>query len=237
MKFRATVALIILIVSFSITGPVGAQTAPAVTEPAPDVVAPVTPEAAAPAPAAPSPAPERSSPAPAAPSLNEVDVWRVASALEPSEQANFGFGAQIGFYNPNGLSVRAGSRTISLEVSAGFVPVLLSYGDSRSPDLKLLFPFEVTPQLVIHATTFRHGITAAALLGYRYNMALGHGATLGGQIEKRIAPKLVVEGMLGFSYYPDAANRLRGDQVPEGTTFNFPPQLGEGITVGLLIYP
>jgi hypothetical protein len=156
---------------------------------------------------------------------------------EPSEQANFGFGAQIGFYNPNGLTVRAGSQLISLEVSAGFAPVLLSYGDRRDPELKLLFPFEVTPQLVLQVGEFRNGITGAVLLGYRYNVALGHGATLGGQIEKRISRKLVAEGMWGLSYYPGASDRLRGDQVPTRTSFNFPPEIGGGITVGLLFYP
>lgn len=236
MKFRVLGMGMVVGVSVWIVGHAGAQTAPIVTQPAAAEPAP-TPEAA-PAPA-PAPAPVKQlTPTPPPPHAAQSDGGsREASTPESSEQANFGFGAQIGFYNPNGLSVRAGAPAISLEVSAGFVPVLLSYGDSQHPDLKFLFPFEVSPQLVIHAVTFRNGITGAALLGYRYNVVLGHGATLGGQIEKRISRKLVAEGMLGFSYYPDAADRLRGDQVPVDTSFNFPPQLSEGITVGLLFYP
>ncbi len=216
-----------------------ATTAPTTT--APTTTAPTTtaPTTTAPTTTAPT------TTAPVASSITHESDESSASAAETEAEAeaeaeaqdNFGFGAQIGFYNPNGLTVRAGARAISLELTAGFVPYLLSYGSSQHPELKFVFPFEVTPQLVIHAVTFKNGVSGAALLGYRYNVDLGHGTTLGGQIEKRISRKLVAEGMLGFSYYPDASDRLRGHQVPKDTSFNFPPQISEGITIGLLFYP
>jgi len=155
----------------------------------------------------------------------------------PPVQENFGMGAQLGFFNPSGLSVRAGARALSLDVSAGFVPVLLSYGGSRSPDLKFIAPFEVSPQLLIDVVQFKHEMRGGLRLGYRYNTALGHAATLGGQIGKHISPHLLLEGVWGLSYYPRASDRLRGDQVPAGTSFNFPPELGYGLTVDLLYYP
>jgi hypothetical protein len=160
-----------------------------------------------------------------------------AGVATDARQQNFGFGAELGFYNPSGIALRAGARDLSLDVAAGFVPVLLSYGSAPNPKLKLLVPLEVSPQLLIHAITFRDDIRGGLRLGYRYNAALGHGATLGAQIGKRVTRKLLLEGVWGVSYYPNAADRLRGNQVPRDTSFNFPPQLGYGLTVSLLFYP
>lgn len=160
-------------------------------------------------------------------------------SAEKSEtgQESFGFGAQIGFYNPTGVSLRVGDRARSLDLSAGFAPTLVSYGDSQNPRLKFIAPFEVSPQLLIDAITFRGDIRGGIRLGYRYNTAFGHGATLGGQLGKRIRRKLLLEGVWGLSYYPRAAHELRGDQVPREASFNFPPELAFGLTVGLLFFP
>jgi hypothetical protein len=160
-----------------------------------------------------------------------------AEATPDAPQENFGFGAQIGSANPSGVIVRVGARAISLDVTAGFVPVLLDYGNAQSPSLKLLAPFEVTPQVLIDVVNFKNDIRGGLRFGYRYNTALGYGLTVGGQIGKRVSKKLLLEGLWGISYYPRAADNLRGDQVPAGTSFNFPPQLGYGLSVGLLYYP
>ncbi len=241
-SFRVLGVGAVLTILFSSTGRVAAQEATAgPTEPAATPGPPVAP-ASEPATAATPPA-ATAKPTPAAavavaPSAPPAEA-SVSESNTPKStgQEAFGFGAQLGFYNPNGVTVRVGARAIAVQVTAGFIPVLLSYGSSRSPDLKFLMPFEVTPQLVIHAVTFKDDIRGALLLGYRYNTALGHGATLGAQIEKRVSRTVVLEGMWGLSYYPKASDHLRGDQVPEGTSFNFPPELGYGLTVGILYYP
>jgi hypothetical protein len=162
-----------------------------------------------------------------------------AAPIEPphASQENFGFGAQLGFYNPSGLTVRAGARALSLDVTAGFVPLLLDYGSAQNPSLKLLAPFEITPQVLIDVVNFKDDLRGGLRLGYRYNTALGYGLTVGGQIGKRVTKKLLLEGLWGISYYPRASDNLRGDQVPVGTRFNFPPELGYGLSVGLLYYP
>ncbi len=152
-------------------------------------------------------------------------------------QEHFAFGPTLGFGNPNGLQVRAGDKALALDVTAGFAPILFNYGDSRDPSYKLLVPFEVSPQIVIHALTFRNEIRGAVRLGYRYNVTLGHGATLGAQIHKRMSRHVALEGAWTLSYYPNAAERLRGDAVPDGASFNFPPQLNAGLSVSLLYYP
>ena len=151
-------------------------------------------------------------------------------------QENFGFGASIGFYNPNGLILRAGARVVSVDVTAGFVPVLLSYGGNRDPSLKLIAPFEVTPQLSVELLTFPKEIRAGLRAGYRYNVDLGHGGTFGGQLSKRWG-HVLLEGLWGITVYPKASDRLRGDRLPGGTEFNFPPELNYGLTVNLLYYP
>ncbi|MEO7034354.1 MAG: hypothetical protein ABI548_10695 [Polyangiaceae bacterium] len=162
-----------------------------------------------------------------------------ATPAEPPHtlQENFGFGAQLGFYNPSGLTVRAGVRAISLDVTAGFVPLLLDYGSTQNPSLKLLAPFEVTPQVLIDVVNFKNDIRGGLRFGYRYNTALGYGLTVGGQIGKRVTKKLLLEGLWGISYYPHASDNLRGDQMPADTHFNLPPELGYGLSVGLLYYP
>lgn len=165
---------------------------------------------------------------------------RADVAREPKQedlQHNLSLGAQVGFYNPNGLAVRAGFRPISLEVAAGWVPTLLSYGSDRNPNLKLIAGFELTPQLLLGNIKFENKIHGAFRVGYRYNLMLGHGATLGGQLSKRWG-HLQLEGLWGVSVFPGAADKLRADHtVRAGTSFNFPPALNWGLTVGLMYYP
>lgn len=159
--------------------------------------------------------------------------------LKPKEevQHHFGFGAQLGFYNPNGLAVRGGWQSLSLEAAAGFTPTVLSYGGNSNPKLKLIAPFEVTPQLLLGDIKLGASIHGAFRVGYRYNWALGHGGTVGGQISKRYG-HLQLEGLWGITIYPDAPEQLRSaDTVPDRTSFNFPPALTWGLTVGLLYYP
>lgn len=151
-------------------------------------------------------------------------------------QENFGMGATLGFFNPSGLALRGGVREASLEVTAGFMPSLLSYGSSRDPQLKLIAPFEITPQLLFELLQFKHGGRAGLRMGYRYNWVLGHGGSLGGHIGKRIG-RLLIEGVWGLTAYPGAADRLLGDRVPEGSKFNFPPWLNWGLNVSLFYYP
>src|SRR5687767_7784515 len=65
-------------------------------------------------------------------------------------QENFGMGAGIGFFNPNGLVLRGGARVASLELSGGFAPALLSYeNEPNKPRLLLIAPLEGSSQLVI----------------------------------------------------------------------------------------
>lgn len=151
-------------------------------------------------------------------------------------QESFGFGAGIGLYNPNGLMLRAGARVVAVDVTAGFVPILLSYGGNSSPKLKLIAPFEVTPQLSFELLTFPREIRAGLRAGYRFNSELGQGGTFGGQIGKRWG-HVLLEGLWGITIYPKASQRLRGDTLPAGTEFNFPPELSYGLTVNLLYYP
>ncbi len=151
-------------------------------------------------------------------------------------QENFGFGASIGFYNPNGLVLRLGARPVALDVTGGFAPALLSYGTNANPKLKLIAPLEVTPQLLIHVVTFSREIRGGLRLGYRYNWALGHGGTLGGQVGNRWG-HFLLEGLWGITIYPNAADKLRGDEVPAGTSFNFPPQFSYGLSVNFMYFP
>ena len=155
----------------------------------------------------------------------------------PEGQENFGVGAQIGFFNPEGLALRAGARAISLEAAGGFVPILLSYGDRTAPTLRLLFPAEATGQIIVHALTLGNDVRGALRMGYRYNAMLGHGATLGAQVAKRFGAHLQLEAMGGVSVYPDATNQLRGSEVSASEHFNYPPELGGGVTVGLMFFP
>ncbi len=94
-------------------------------------------------------------------------------------QENFGVGAGVGLFNPNGLVLRGGARAVSLEVSGGFGITLLTYGSNTDPTLELLAPPEVTPQLVFDFLEFRHEVRAGLRAGYRYNAALGNGAPSG----------------------------------------------------------
>jgi hypothetical protein len=151
-------------------------------------------------------------------------------------QENFGFGAGVGFFNPNGLVLRGGARAVSLEVSGGFGITLLSYGSNTDPKLKLLAPLEVSPQMVFDFLEFRREVRAGLRAGYRYNAALGSGGTVGGQIGKRWG-HLLLEGLGGISVYPEAAAKLRGEEVSQGTDFNFPPEFNYGVTVQVLYYP
>ena len=151
-------------------------------------------------------------------------------------QEHFGFGAGIGFFNPNGLVLRAGARQVSLEASGGFAPALLSYGGNRDPELKLIAPLEVSPQVVFDVIELPREIRGGLRMGYRYNWALGHGGTFGGQVGKRWG-HVLLEGLWGITVYPKAAEQLRGDRVPDGTNFNFPPEFAYGLTVQLLYYP
>jgi hypothetical protein len=217
-------------------GPSPAQAAFPTLEPAPAVAAPTPPPATA---AAPASAPVHSLPPP--PLTPDSDGAPAADRpAPPAGQSYFGFGAQLGFYNPNGLVVHVGVPAVAIEASAGFAPLLLSYrSDSQYEDneLKFLVPFEVSTQLVIHAVTFKHDMRGNLLLGYRYNRALGQGITLGGEIESRVTRKLVLQGLWGVSFYPDASDHLRRDRVPSDAEFKFPPWLGYGLSVGLLFYP
>jgi hypothetical protein len=168
----------------------------------------------------------------------ERDAGGVAAPKPQAEgQGNFALGAQVGFYNPNGLALRGGFRPISLEAAAGWVPTLLSYGSDQDPKLKLLAPFEVTPQLLLGDIKLGNEIHGAFRIGYRYNLALAHGFTFGGQLSKRWG-HLQLEGLWGVSVFPNAADELRDeDAVPENTSFNFPPSVTWGLSVGLMYYP
>lgn len=160
-----------------------------------------------------------------------------APAAPPSPLTGVGFGAQLGFFNPNGVTVRAGHGAVALEGSAGFALSLLSYGGNRNPDLKLIAPFEVSPQLLFGDIKLTRGIHGSFRLGYRYNVALGHGGTVGGQLARRWT-HWQLEGLWGVSVYPGAADRLREDgRVPKETSFNFPPALSWGLTVAMMYYP
>ncbi|MEO6600980.1 MAG: hypothetical protein ABIQ16_13960 [Polyangiaceae bacterium] len=197
---------------------------------------PVNPAAAPPAPAPPPPA---LAPPPPIPKSNGARVGEEQTSA-PEPQAYFAFGPQIGLYNPNGLTVHIGVPAIAIEATAGFAPLVLSYESpsrNQANVLKFLMPFEVTPQLVIHAVTFRHEMRGNLLLGYRYNRALGNGVTLGGELEGHVSRKVVLQGLWGISYYPDAVDRLRGGRVPPDAAFKFPPWFGYGLSVGLLFYP
>lgn len=148
-----------------------------------------------------------------------------------------GFGAQVGFFNPNGVTLRAGSGPIALEGSVGFALSLLSYGSDQSPDLKLIAPFEVSPQVLLGDIRLDRTIHGSFRLGYRYNVALGHGGTFGGQIARRWT-HWQLEGLWGVTIYPGAADRLRENGwVPAEPSFNFPPSINWGLTVGMLYYP
>jgi hypothetical protein len=160
-----------------------------------------------------------------------------AQKTQAEGQRNFALGAQVGFYNPNGLVLRAGFRPISLEAAAGWVPTLLSYGGDRDPTLKLIAPFEITPQLLVGDVEFGNEVHGAVRIGYRYNLTLGHGVTIGGQLSKRWG-HVQLEGLWGVSIFPDAIARLREEgAVPENPSYNFPPSLNWGLTVGLMYYP
>jgi hypothetical protein len=114
---------------------------------------------------------------------------------------------------------------------------LLNYGSDRDPKLKLLAPFELTPQLLLGDIELGNKIHGAFRVGYRYNLALSHGFTFGGQLSKRWG-HLQLEGLWGVSVFPNAADELRdGDAVPENTSFNFPPSVTWGLSVGLMYYP
>ncbi len=172
--------------------------------------------------------------------LASVGAARAASETPPatgSTLTGVGFGAQVGFFNPNGVTLRAGSGPVALEGSAGFSLSLLSYGGNRSPDLKLIAPFEVSPQVLLGDIQLHRAIHGSFRLGYRYNVALGHGGTVGAQIARRWT-HWQLEGLWGVTIYPDAADRLREDgRVPAETSFNFPPAINWGLTVGILYYP
>ena len=152
-------------------------------------------------------------------------------------QQNFALGAQVGFYNPNGLALRAGFRPISVEAAAGWTPTLLSYGGDDNPKLKLIAPLELTPQLLLGDIKLGNKIHGAFRLGYRYNLMLGHGFTFGGQLSKRWG-HVQLEGLWGVSVFPDAVFKLQEeDAVPANPRFNFPPSVNWGLTVGLMYYP
>jgi len=169
---------------------------------------------------------------------------RTAAAEEPRKkpdeaigQQNFALGLQGGFYNPNGLFVRGGLEAASLELAGGFVPVLLSYGSDVDPKLKVIAPLEVTGQLVLGALEVTSHTRMALRVGYRYNVDLGHGATLGGQATRRWG-HFQLEGLYGLTIYPDAADRLRvRGAIPADTHFNFPPSINGGLTIGVAYYP
>jgi uncharacterized membrane protein YfcA len=172
-------------------------------------------------------------------SLTGVAVAQEAKPKKTSAaegQENFGFGAGIGFVSPSGLVLRAGARVVSVEGAAGFMPALLSYGSQQNPQLKLIAPLEATGQVVFEVLEFPREIRGGLRLGYRHNLVLGPGGTLGGQIGKRWG-HLLLEGVWGISLYPDARDRLNGEQVPEGTSYNFPPELNWGLSVQVLYYP
>ncbi len=254
MKLRVLWVGALLTVAFLKVGRAAAQEATPGTAaaPAPPVTATSEPAAAATppagpaAPSAPLPASTPST-APGEPPAMAVAPTGATTSMAPNSasdtpsstpQEAFGFGAQIGFYNPNGVSVRAGARAIALQVIAGFTPKAVSYGGYRDQKYEFFMTSEVTAQAVIYATTFRNEIRGHALIGYRYNGVYGHGAMLGAQIEKRVTRKLLLEGLWGFSYYPAAADRVRGDKVPKDADFGFPPpQIDFGVSVGLLFFP
>ena len=148
---------------------------------------------------------------------------------------------QAGLSSPLGLALRVGAPELSLETVAGFTPLYLVFyphGDTTQEVVKLLMPLEVTPQLVIHAVTFKDGIRGAARLGYRYNDLLGHGVALGGQIEKRVTRKLLVEALFGVNYYPKGSDRVRDKYGFGDGNYGFPPpSFSYGFSVGALLYP
>jgi len=172
-------------------------------------------------------------------SISLASTWAHAQAAEPSlaVQENFGIGAQVGFYTPTGLSLRAGARTSSLEVAAGVMPTLLSYSEGLYGDkLKLIVPLEVAPTFLVEVLETKDHMRGGLRLGYRYNVALGQGGTLGGQLGKRFGHWLL-EGSWGICVYPKAEHNLRGDQVPQDASFKFPPFLNWGLNVSAFYFP
>ena len=172
-------------------------------------------------------------------------VVRPAAAQEPVKQPsaavgqeNFGFGASVGFFNPNGAVLRLGARAVALDVTAGYALTALSYrtpvpaemgaffsDDIGQAHVKFLAPLELTPQLLINVVTFPREIRGALRFGYRYNTALGHAGTIAGQIGKRWG-HLLIEGLWGISVYPKAEARLRDKEMPQDASFSLPPALG-----------
>jgi hypothetical protein len=90
--------------------------------------------------------------------------------------------------------------------------------------------------LVINAVTFPREIRGALRLGYRYNAALGHAGTLGGQLGKRWG-HFLLEGLWGISIFPNAEDKLRGKEVPANASFDLPPALGWGLSVNFMYFP
>lgn len=172
-----------------------------------------------------------------------ASTWAHAQTVKPAEspspdvQENFGIGAQIGFYTPTGLSLRAGARAASLEVAAGVMPTLLSYAEGPYDNkLKLLAPLELAPTLLVDVLETKDHMRGGLRFGYRYNFALGHGGTLGGQLGKRFGHWLL-EGSWGICIYPKAEDNLRGDQVSQNASFKFPPFLNWGLNVSAFYFP
>jgi hypothetical protein len=84
---------------------------------------------------------------------------------------------------------------------------------------------------------FENRIRGAFRLGYRYDLALGHGGTIGAQLSKRWG-HLQLEGLWGISLFPRAQKKLRADAVvPNDPDFNSSPDWTWGLTVGLMYYP
>jgi hypothetical protein len=156
---------------------------------------------------------------------------------EPEPLTGFGVGAQLGFFNPSGFALRGGYGPVAIEAAAGFAVTALTWGSDRNPELKFIAPFEVSPQLLLGDIALTKTLHGSFRVGYRYNVLLGHGGTFGGQIARRW-DHWQLEGLWGISVFTQAAQRLRDKgTVPPDTSFNIPPALQYGLTVGIMYYP
>jgi hypothetical protein len=158
---------------------------------------------------------------------------------EPVGQEYFAVGPQLSFIQPNGLVLHAGLPEFALELSGGFVPLLLSY---TTPDddlhIRLLAKLEADADVVVRVAHFKRTMSINVRGGYRYNELLGNGGGVGASFAKRFNRLLALDAGIGLSLFLDAEKRLREKEVPVGTRFGaLPPSIGWGVSARLLIYP
>jgi hypothetical protein len=158
----------------------------------------------------------------------------------------FGGGIQAGFAVPNGLVLRFGPPQISLEAAGGATLNLLSYkapktseakgatlDDGEGSRLTLISSPEVQTDLLVRVFGFEHGLSFGARGGYRFNQSFGHGASFGAYGALPVG-RFLLEASFAIVVFPAAERRLRGDQVPHGTTFDIAPSVNSGLWVAIL---